>query len=182
MFHGCFATVKRCSALLRTGHFLCDPTLFFSFLLLPSWLCSPGLSRRTETHCHGGHEGPGHAIGRRHRRSEGSPAQDGDPNDRGAEPRRQAPQAQTSRHEHPDAVRLLERSRGVPPHRFHVSVGYCFVKINVADTEEVCSKTVEHSIIPEPLKHFVLTSKLGLRLHYYSHTFWQQQHCSCTHT
>lgn len=83
---------------------------FFSFLF-PSRLCSTGVPWRPEADPHGGDEDAGHATRRRLFHSEGVSTHNGDSHS--GEPPAWSPnaQAQTQRHEHPDALRLL---RGRP--------------------------------------------------------------------
>ena len=71
-------------------------------------LCPAGVPRCPETNPHGGHESPGHAIGRRPCQSQ-SPAQDGNPQHGWTEAGRPASQTQASGHQHSDAFRLLRR-------------------------------------------------------------------------
>lgn len=85
-------------------------TCFSLFVFKPSRLCTAGIPRRPHAQRRGRHEVTGdRPVGRRARRPEGSrPAQDGDPNGGRAAAGRSPAQAQTARHEHPDALRLLD--------------------------------------------------------------------------
>lgn len=80
--------------------------LLFSF---PSRLCAAGVPRCPEADPHGGDEVPGDTAGRHLRSSGDGPAQDGDPHGGGSTSGSATTQAQTPRHERPDALRLLRR-------------------------------------------------------------------------